>query len=43
MPFAASYSLEHADLAAAVFASRVVERGIPVIGEAEWAAIVADA
>ena len=37
MPFAASYSLEHADLAAAVFTSRVVERGIPVVHTDAWA------
>lgn len=37
MPFAASYSLEHADLASAVFASRVVERGIPVVHTDAWA------
>ena len=36
LPFAASYSLEHGELAGAVFVARVIERGFPYTAGAGW-------
>ena len=36
LPFAASYSLEHGELAGAVFVAHVIERGLPYTAGAGW-------
>jgi len=36
LPLSASYSVEHGDLASAVFAARVLERGLPFVVSDNW-------
>jgi hypothetical protein len=42
MPFAASYSLEHAELGGAVFTARVIERSLPFVCTDGWTTRVKD-